>query len=399
MGNVDLKKEDTAPGVDCTKAACQSQCECSLKSCSDPINACLADATCAKGQACAQACACSDTACMLNCATQAGSPLALPVATCINSKCTSDSAWEKFKADFGKNYAAEEESMRKAIFAENMEYLNTLDRVDRDQFGVTEFADMSQSEFQSQYLSGLKAPTSSKAGAYLGRHVYEGEALPDSVDWSTKGAVTPIKNQGSCGSCWSFSTTGSLEGAAQIATGNLVPLSEQQFVDCDKAQDQGCNGGLMDSAFTYAEANAICTEDAYPYEGKDGTCKTGCKAGLTKGQVTGFKDVATDSENDMMSAVAQQPVSIAVDAETVFQFYLGKGVITSVCGATLDHGVLAVGYGTWTDGTDYWKVKNSWGASWGMNGYVLLKRGKGGDGECGMLKQPSYPVIASSMTV
>merc|ERR1712228_598758 len=125
--NVDLKKEDTAPGIDCTKAACQSQCECSLKSCSDPINACLADATCATGQACAQACACSDTACMLNCATQAGSPLALPVATCINSKCSSDAAWEKFKADFGKNYAAEEESMRKAIFAENMEYINTLD--------------------------------------------------------------------------------------------------------------------------------------------------------------------------------------------------------------------------------------------------------------------------------
>jgi C1A family cysteine protease len=315
---------------------------------------------------------------------------------CLNVDLKKEDAWEQFKADYGKNYGSEEESMRKAIFEENMEYIKTLDT---EQFGITEFADMSQSEFQSQYLSGLKAPSSSKAGAYLGRHVYNGEALPASVDWSTQGAVTPVKNQGSCGSCWSFSTTGSLEGAAQIATGKLVALSEQQFVDCDKAQDQGCNGGLMDSAFTYAEANAICTEEAYPYAGKDGTCQTGCAAGLSKGQVTGFKDVATDSENDLMSAVAQQPVSIAVDAETVWQFYLGKGVITSPCGASLDHGVLAVGYGTWSDGTDYWKVKNSWGGSWGMNGYVLLKRGKGGDGECGLLKQPSYPVVASTVTV
>merc|ERR1712066_525385 len=147
------------------------------------------------------------------------------------------------------------------------------------------------------------------------------------------------------------------------------------------------------------EANAICTEASYPYQGKDGTCKSNCKAALTKGQVTGYKDVASGSENALMSAVAQQPVSIAVDAETVWQFYQGKGVITSPCGATLDHGVLAVGYGTWSDGTDYWKVKNSWGASWGMDGYILLQRGKGGDGECGLLKQPSYPVISSSVTV
>merc|ERR1711881_359368 len=143
--------------------------------------------------------------------------------------------------------------------------------------------------------------------------------------------------QGQCGSCWAFSTTGSLEGATQIATGNLVSMSEQQFVDCDKAQDQGCNGGLMDNAFTYAEANAICTEASYPYQGKDGTCKTGCKAALTKGQVSGYKDVASGSENALMSAVAQQPVSIAVDAETVWQYYT-SGVVTSNCGTTLDHG-------------------------------------------------------------
>merc|ERR1712072_312231 len=108
--------------------------------------------------------------------------------------------------------------------------------------------------------------------AYLGRDTYSGKALDTSVDWTTKGAVTPVKNQGQCGSCWAFSTTGSLEGAWEIATGNLVSFSEQQFVDCDKV-DSGCNGGLMDNGFNYAKGTAIATEDSYPYTAADGSCK------------------------------------------------------------------------------------------------------------------------------
>jgi C1A family cysteine protease len=100
----------------------------------------------------------------------------------------------------------------------------------------------------------------------------------------------------------------------------------------------------------------------------------------------------------MMSAVAQQPVSIAIEADkSVFQLYSG-GVLTGACGASLDHGVLAVGYGT-LSGTDYWKVKNSWGTTWGMSGYVLLQRGKGGSGECGLLSEPSYPQVTGSQVV
>merc|ERR1712178_376126 len=180
----------------------------------------------------------------------------------------------------------------------------------------------------------------------LGQHEYAGEALADAVDWTTKGAVTPVKNQGQCGSCWSFSTTGSLEGAWQIATGKLVSLSEQQFVDCDKV-DQGCNGGLMDNAFKYAEQNAICTEESYGYKGKGGTCQaTSCTVGIPKGGVTGYKDVAKDDKNALMEAVAQQPVSIAIEADLpTFQRYR-SGVLGGICGAKLDHGVLAVGYGT-----------------------------------------------------
>merc|ERR1712187_281355 len=166
--------------------------------------------------------------------------------------------------------------------------------------------------------------------------------------------------------CWSFSTTGSLEGAWEIASGKLVSLSEQQFVDCDK-QDSGCNGGLMDTAFTYAEKHALCTEGSYPYNAKGGTCKaSSCTVGIAKGSVTGYKDVSSDSEQAMMSALTQQPVSIAIEADkSVFQLY-HSGVLQGLCGASLDHGVLAVGYGT-EDGKDYWLVKNSWGTSWGSN--------------------------------
>merc|ERR1719169_273073 len=231
--------------------------------------------------------------------------------------------------------------------------------------------------------------------AYLGRHEYSGATLPDSIDWSKKGAVTPIKNQGQCGSCWSFSTTGSLEGAWEIATGKLVSLSEQQFVDCSKSfGNMGCNGGLMDNAFKYAEQNALCTEESYPYKAKAGTCAaSSCTVGIPKGGVTGFKDVAKGDLQALEEAVAQQPVSIAIEADQrIFQMY-HSGVLSGTCGTKLDHGVLAVGYGT-LSGTDYWKVKNSWGASWGAEGYILLEKGKNSAGECGIKMQPSYPVVS-----
>merc|ERR1711998_449289 len=156
---------------------------------------------------------------------------------------------------------------------------------------------------------------------------------------------------------------------------------------------------MGDNAFMYAKTTDLCTEDAYPYEAVDGECRAnGCDVAIPKGSVTGYRDVPPRSKEDLMSAVAQQPVAVAIEADLpTFQFYK-RGVLRWPCGANLDHGVLAVGYGS-LDGKDYWKVKNSWGSSWGMDGYILLKRGKRGAGECGILKQASYPVVEASAEV
>merc|ERR1712100_171659 len=248
----------------------------------------------------------------------------------------------------------------------------------------------------SQYLTLQTSEAPKESRVYLGQHSYSGAELPASIDWASQGAVTPVKNQGQCGSCWAFSTTGSLEGRTFTATGSLPVLSEQQFVDCDKASDQGCNGGLMDNAFTYAkQSDGVCTESSYPYRGVDGSCKaSSCTVGLEASAITGFKDVSS-SVSALEEAVAAGPVSVAVEADQgSWQFYNG-GVLSSSCGQQLDHGVLAVGYGT-ESGTKYWKVKNSWGASWGEGGYLRIAQA---GNLCGIQNSASYPVISGQVQV
>lgn len=220
--------------------------------------------------------------------------------------------------------------------------------------------------------------------------------VPESIDWVKKGAVTPVKNQGQCGSCWSFSTTGAMEGAYFVAYNKLVSFSEQELVDCDNV-DKGCNGGLMDNAFKWVEKNGgLCSENDYKYNSgttkKAGSCDKSC-SNIENSEISDYYDVKTNSDEAMMEALAGQPVAIAIQADQKdFQLYK-SGVFTGSCGTRLDHGVLAVGYGS-LDGEDYYKVKNSWGTTWGDNGYILLGRGSSynrGKGQCGMLMSASYP--------
>jgi len=286
----------------------------------------------------------------------------------------------------------EEVYTRKQIYDENVAKISQHNRENHSwSMDVNEFADLSALEFKNLNAGCLKV----KAPKNLLGSVYRGDAsaLPESVDWEAEGAVTPVKNQGQCGSCWAFSTVASTEGVWFLKHGELVSLSEQQLVDCSQAEgNQGCNGGLMDDGFQYIIDNkGIGSEASYPYTAKDGKCQK-VPSVVT---ITGFKDVPTNSETALMTALVQQPISVAVEADqSSFQFYSG-GVMDKACGTNLDHGVLAVGYGTDNStGLDFWKVKNSWGESWGAKGYILLGRGAkfGAQGQCGIQMDPSFPV-------
>ena len=296
---------------------------------------------------------------------------------------------------------------------DSMSHFATFDKwLDNDEFierfnannsthvlGHNQFSGMDRKDYKL-YLGYSKSLVSPKL---LSRTRILPQAVVSSVNWVEKGGVTPVKDQGQCGSCWSFSVTGALEGAFFVKNGLLQSFSEQQLVDCDNlkngGRDMGCNGGEMDNAFNWIKHNGgLCSERDYPYESgvtqTQGSCAKSCIA-VSGSSVASFVDVPPSDDNQMMAAIMKQPVAIAIEADQrEFQLYK-SGVFKTACGTTLDHGVLVVGYGSESDG-DYYLVKNSWGESWGDNGYIKFGRGAEynvGDGQCGMLLSGRYPLV------
>ncbi|KAG8365532.1 hypothetical protein BUALT_Bualt18G0114900 [Buddleja alternifolia] len=301
---------------------------------------------------------------------------------------------ETWMAQYGRAYKDEaEKAERLRIFKENVEYIESFNEagVKPYKLAVNKFADLTNEEFQAS-RNGFKMGSHLKSSKVASFRYANVSAVPSSMDWRKKGAVTGIKDQGQCGCCWAFSAVAATEGINQLKTGKLISLSEQELVDCDTSEDEGCNGGLMDSAFEFIIGNhGLTTESNYPYEGTDGTCNSK-KESSSVAKITGYEDVPANSESALLKAVANQPISVAIDAGgSDFQFY-SSGVFTGECGTELDHGVTAVGYDKTSDGTKYWLVKNSWGSSWGEKGYIRMQRDiDAAEGLCGIAMQASYP--------
>ncbi|XP_049821346.1 procathepsin L-like [Aethina tumida] len=294
-----------------------------------------------------------------------------------------EEAWKNFKA--GKQYKSIiEERLRYQIFLNNVQMIEEHNAKYEQGLvtfkkAVNQFADYTAEEFKAFLkLSGSAKKVKST-------EVFKPtKSAPSSIDWRATGAVTPVKDQGSCGSCWSFSATGALEGQNQIQNGKLVSLSEQNLVDCSSSYgNYGCNGGLMVAAFEYVRDHGIESEAAYPYTGRDGSCKyDSSKSVLT---VSGYTEISEGDEDDLVEAIGTVgPIAVAIDATNELQFY-SSGIFTdNTCSEyALNHGVLAVGYGS-----DNIIVKNSWGTSWGESGYVRFKRGSN---LCGIASMASYP--------
>lgn len=300
--------------------------------------------------------------------------LAVAAALVSASQINSFDAWA---TAHGKEYSTEEYAHRQAVFQQNSELIEKLNGLDNGaQYELNKFADLTPDEFRTRFLA--KTPMGPLPEGTPVHPDLAVEDNPTSYDWRDHGAVTAVKNQEQCGSCWSFSTTGNIEGQWFLSGKTLVGLSEQQFVDCDKV-DQGCNGGLPSNAYQYAiQAGGVESEADYPYLAMDSTCKF--SADKVVATISNWTQVSTDEDQIAAFLVKTGPLSIGINAEWM-QFYAGGVSDPLFCDPKkLDHGVLIVGYGV--DGSKpYWIIKNSWGPTWGEKGYYRIVRGKG---KCGL---------------
>jgi KDEL-tailed cysteine endopeptidase len=287
--------------------------------------------------------------------------------------------------------------MRYNIFLKNLDIINNNNIYNHEyKMSINEFSDMTNYEYSMKYL-GLNRFKRKLENLMLNfcrydEHAYNGD-VPEEVDWVERGKVSGVKNQKQCGSCWAFSAIGAVESAHSIKYGRLIEFSEQELVDCakDRYGNFGCDGGLMVNAFHYMISNGVCEEVDYTYLAREDECRD-CNM---RHHMRGCRMVDSRNETALKYAVANQPLSVAIDASSSsFQFY-SSGVLDASCGTDLNHGVLLVGYGE-ENGVKYWKIKNSWGETWGDKGYIKIKRlesDKLTDGMCGVALMPSYPIV------
>ncbi|KAI5661124.1 hypothetical protein M9H77_20447 [Catharanthus roseus] len=306
--------------------------------------------------------------------------------------------YESWLVEHGKTYdSIGEKSKRFEIFKDNLRYIDDQNSIANSTYklGLNKFADLTLDEYLSMYLGTRPAAVESEeriSDQYLPSAT---DTLPISFDWRQKGAVTPVRNQGRCGSCWAFSTVASVEAINAIVTDDLVSLSEQELVDCDSS-NKGCNGGNMERAFNYVIRNGgIDTKENYPYKAHKGTCDPNR---VTVVGINGYKRVPANNERALQNAVVHQVVSVGIDASSrTFQLYK-SGVYTGDCGKSINHAVNAVGYGV-ENGVEYWIVRNSWGTNWGENGYIRMQRNvRDTAGLCGIAQWVTYPTKTASKT-
>lgn len=294
--------------------------------------------------------------------------------------------FEKFINEFKRDYSSSEYNYRFNIFSKNLENIRSHNIANHSfKLGIGPFADMTMDEFSYNHLNPF-LDSYTTCGVYK----YNGlmNSIPNEMDWRNHHAVTDVKNQGSCGSCWSFSTTGAVEGLVAINTGKLISLSEQDLIDCSTSYDNhGCNGGLMTQAFEFIiSKKGLCSESNYSYTGQDGTCRKCVKVEGT--DINDCKQISSGDHNSIVAALSKQPISVGIQANT-FQFqHYNSGIFNSTeCfNGEIDHGVLLVAYDK-----DSLTIKNSWGDTWGENGYIRIARTLNEDGICGVYKSASFP--------
>lgn len=308
--------------------------------------------------------------------------------------------FKEFQEKFNKNYETLDElEKRFNIFQSN--FFNIIshnsDSTQNFTMGVNQFTDLTSDEFRSKFIGGSDRHSVGTYGCGLFSSS-DTSNIPLSIDWREKNAVTSVKDQGQCGSCWAFSSTGAVEGAWAISKEQLIDLSEQELVDCATGLaygSDGCNGGQMNGGFKYVIENGQCLLSEYPYT--SGVSQTGgkCQTCSAVVKLSSCSDVKSKDQISLKVAVAQQPIAVAIEADTrYFQSYSSGVLDASTCGTNLDHGVLIVGYGN-QNGENYWLVKNSWSETWGEKGYVKILRSDSmnDSGICGIAIEPSFPSI------